>query len=312
MKNTYNKNSRGVVSDDKNYYKELTETLIDQPEQPVGELVDRMINNSQWYYHPSNDMKYEFQISDSRNNRIADRIPYRDIAEHICKVHNDLLNFRYVRREKKQEKRYNAFRHEYEWFMEAFENFYNGNWTWKPFETIAPFIAEYEDCVNRYIFAKWYLDNYQRWYTMTDNSDFDLTDLCFFQNIGYFYKTADIYKHKVLIPNGMEDDGTEYIDYPCTECQLDLERAPFEDPKDILQKAETSLLTEADDERNKNLIKIDKKSKIYRQSERLDYLKVNLDIIYECAKEYSKYRCLTRETEIKYAIIDKDVEFPPN
>lgn len=310
MKNTYSNNSRDVVSEEQNYYRELTDRLVDQPEESVAKLVDRMINNSQWYYHPSNDMRYEFQVSDSGNNRIADHIPYRGLAEHICKVHNDLMNFRDGRREKKQEKRYNAFRKDYEWFYKAFENFYNGNWTWEPFKSIVQFIIENEDAVNRYIFAKWYLENYQRWYTMTDNSDFDLMDLCFFKNIGFFHATASIYKHKVLIPKGLEDDGTEWLDYPCTDCQIDLENTPFQDPKEIFKLAGMELERLVNESDSSKYVKLDSKSKVCRPHEKFEYLTVNLDIMYECAKEYAKYRCLPREIEIKYSIIDKDVEFP--
>lgn len=146
------------------------------------------------------------------------------LAEHICKTHNDWLNFKQKNGEKKVKKgnlrRWKNLAWRMKTFKKAFKVIEKNNYL--GFDSIKYWIEQNEDDVNMWIFTKWLKNssNYEEWtwfynnrgtslQTIASNEYFELCDSCEF--IDYF----QFGNHRSMngVPEGEWDSYTFHQEY---------------------------------------------------------------------------------------------------
>lgn len=87
-----------------------------------------IMQNSRWYFSPDPQKRYQFQIVTATekqfdpfgSQRVAN-VPYEEYAKHICKLHNDWLQFKENKRLKKKNKLLDALKADYTLYKKGFE-----------------------------------------------------------------------------------------------------------------------------------------------------------------------------------------------
>ena len=149
---------------------------LEKPKYP--RMVEDSIENAPWYYSPDPDKKFCFQITtpnerDYGSFKIAS-LEHQKVAEHICKIHNDWLHFKWNKRYKKGNKLQSALLEDFRLFKRGFqileESGFNLHslqaddvmWEHNPVTTgqIFDYINDNKEAVERTLFSAWYLKNF--------------------------------------------------------------------------------------------------------------------------------------------------------
>ena len=149
---------------------------IEKPKYP--HMVEDSIENAPWYYSPDPDKKFYFQITtpnerDYGSFKIAS-LEHRKVAEHICKIHNDWLHFKWNKRYKKGNKLQSALLEDFRLFKRGFQILEESGFDlhslqaddvlWEPNPVtkgqMFDYIEENKEAVERTLFSAWYLKNF--------------------------------------------------------------------------------------------------------------------------------------------------------
>ena len=155
---------------------EMEIPALEKPMYP--RMVEDSIENAPWYYSPDPDKKFHFQITtpnerDYGSFKIAS-LEHRKVAEHICKIHNDWLHFKWNKRYKKGNKLQSSLLEDFRLFKRGFQILEESGfdlhslqaddvmWEHNPVTTgqIFDYINDNKEAVERTLFSAWYLKNF--------------------------------------------------------------------------------------------------------------------------------------------------------
>ncbi len=177
-----------------------------------------------WTFHATNENDFVITVLDPDGWEPIVAKTDKFLAEHICKIHNDWLNFKMKSGEKKVKKGNLRRLKNLAWRMKTFRDAFkliNKN-RYLGFDSIKIWIEQNEDDVNQWIFTKWLKNssNYEEWtwffhnqgnfiHSIAPDEYSEICEAC--QDINYFQFGKD--KSMNGVPEGEWDSYTFHQEY---------------------------------------------------------------------------------------------------